>query len=157
MKHFAILCCLSLAAFAQQSVPAQPPSALDQVLISNSKAVLEAQKAKDIESLKRLLNDSFQQVGSDGKLSDTDGRLNDKEQALNEAKDGNLKDYSVYSFKLLKVDDNAVIVTYDAIIHMPEGDNGLAPRYQRFSDLWVRQGDQWSLRFRQSTPARHID
>jgi hypothetical protein len=64
----------------------------------------------------------------------------------------------VYGAKVLAVNDTVAIVTYDAIIHMTEGDApGLAPRYQHFSDLWVKQGDQWRLRFQQSTAVRHID
>ncbi len=46
---------------------------------------------------------------------------------------------------------------FDAIIHMSEGDDGLAPRYQHFSDVWVKQGDQWRLRFQQATARRPID
>jgi hypothetical protein len=59
--------------------------------------------------------------------------------------------------KLVPVDDNAVILTYKGILRQLEGDDVLAPRYQHFSDLWVRQGNQWKLKFRQSTPRRPID
>jgi len=151
MKHFAILFCFSLACFTQTSTSAKPLSALDQALVANSKAVFEAEKTKDVGSLKRLLSDDFQQVGSEGKLHQSDDLLDD-------AKDGKLEDYSVYGAKVLPVNDTVAVVTYDAIIHMPEGDApGRAPRYQHFSDLWVKQGDQWRLRFQQSTAVRHID
>lgn len=151
MKHLAILFCFSMACFAQTSISAKPLSALDQALIANSKAVFEAEKTKDVDSLMRLLADDFEQVGSEGKLHQSDDLLDD-------AKDGKLEDYSVYGVKVVPVDDTAAIVTYDAIIHMPEGDTpGRAPRYQHFSDLWVKQGDQWRLRFQQSTAVRHID
>jgi len=41
---------------------------------------------------------------------------------------------------------------------MPEGDApGMAPRYQHISDLWVKQDDQWRLKFQQATAARPID
>jgi hypothetical protein len=40
---------------------------------------------------------------------------------------------------------------------MTEGDDLLAPRYQHLSDVWVKQGDQWRLRFQQATARRPID
>lgn len=138
---------LSLAAFAQT---AKAPSPLDQALIESSKAVLEAQKTKNTDFLKHTLTDDFRLVGSEGKL-------HDREEFVGEAGEGTLKDYSVYSLHVLPVNEDAAIVTYDGIIHMPEGDFDVAPRYQHFSDLWVKQGEQWRLRFRQATPRRPID
>jgi hypothetical protein len=41
---------------------------------------------------------------------------------------------------------------------MREGDDpGMAPRYQKVSDLWVKQGSDWRLKFEQATPVRPID
>jgi len=122
----------------------------EQMLISQSQAVAQAEKAKDGDVLKRLLADDFQQVGSEGKL-------HDKDDVMGDAKDGKLTDYTLYNLKVLAVDDNAVIVTYDAVIHMAEGDDLLAPRYQHISDVWVKQGEQWRLRFQQATARRPID
>lgn len=139
---------LSLAAFTQTA--SKPLSSLEQTLIDNTKAVPEAQKTKNTEFLKRTLTDDFRAVGSEG-------RLHDKEEFVGDASDGQLQDYTVYNLRVLPVDDNAAIVTYDGIIHMPEGDTDIAPRYQHFSDLWVKQGDQWRLRFQQATPRRPID
>jgi hypothetical protein len=55
------------------------------------------------------------------------------------------------------VDDNAAIVTCDAVIHGTEGDNILVPHYQHLSFVWVKQVDQWRLRFEQATARRPID
>jgi hypothetical protein len=33
----------------------------------------------------------------------------------------------------------------------------MAPRYQKVSDLWVKQGSDWRLKFEQATPVRPID
>jgi hypothetical protein len=47
---------------------------------------------------------------------------------------------------------DAAIVTYDAIVReAPEEDQGPPPRYQHFSSVWVKQGDQWKLKFHQAT------
>ena len=68
------------------------------------------------------------------------------------------QDYYTYNLRVLPVNDDVAVVTYDCIIHMPEGDApGMAPRYQHISDLWVKQNDQWRLRFQQATAARPID
>ncbi len=148
------LLCLSfsLAGFAQgPGTPAKSLSPLEQVLISNTNAVPEAQKSRNVDFLRRTLTDDFVFVGSEG-------RLHDKAEIVESARDGELKDYYTYNLQVLPVDDNAAVVTYDCIIHMPEGDApGMAPRYQHISDLWVKQGDQWRLKFQQATAARPID
>jgi len=156
MKKFlfifvACIWCFSLAAFAQSSAQAKPLSELEQTLITNTKAIPEAQKTKDVAVLKRMLTDDFIAVGSEG-------HLHDKEEVLGSAHDGELKDYYAYNLRVVPVNGEAAIVTYDCVIHMPEGDApGMAPRYQHISDLWVKQGDQWRLRFQQATAARPVD
>ncbi len=148
-----VLCIsFSLAGFAQSPRnSAKPLSPLEQALISNTKAVPEAQKGRNVDFLKRTLTDDFVFVGSEGKL-------HDKEEILGSAREGELQDYYSYNLRVLPVNDEVAVVTYDCIIHMPEGDApGMAPRYQHISDLWVKQNDQWRLRFQQATAARPID
>jgi hypothetical protein len=150
-----LFCCsiaFSVSSFGQASGnQTKPLSPLEQTLIANTKAIPEAQKAKDVPFLKRTLTDDFVAVGSEG-------RLHDKEEILGSAHEGELKDYYAYNLRVVPVNDEAAIVTYDCVIHMPEGDApGMAPRYQHISDLWVKQEDQWRLRFQQATAARPID
>jgi hypothetical protein len=145
---FAFLIFLSVSCLAQNM--GISATQLQQSLVAQTQAVAQAQKSKDGDTLKRLLTDDFQQVGSEGKL-------HDKDDFTGDAKDGKLTDYTLYNFKVLPVDGTAAIVTYDAVIHMTEGDDLLAPRYQHFSDVWVKQGDQWRLRFQQATARRPID
>jgi len=148
----ACLFCVSIAGFAQApGRQAKSLSPLEQTLIANTNAVPEAQKSRNVDFLKRTLTDDFVAVGSEGKL-------HDKEDILASAHDGELKDFYTYNLRVLPVNDNTAIVTYDCIIHMPEGDApGMAPRYQHISDLWVKQDEQWRLRFQQATAARPID
>jgi hypothetical protein len=151
LRVFACLLCFSLAGFAQASGNSKPLSTLEQTLIANSNAVPEAQKNKNADFLKRTLTDDFVFVGSEGKL-------HEKEEMLESARGGELKDYYTYNPRVLPVNDTAAIVTYDCVVHMPEGEApGMAPRYQRFSDLWVKQDDQWRLKFQQATAARPVD
>lgn len=148
------LLCLSfsMAGFAQVSGNVSKPlTPLEQTLIANTNAVPEAQKSKNVDFLKRTLTDDFVSVGSEGKL-------HDKEEAIDSARNGELKDFYTYDLRVVPVNDEAAIVTYDCIVHMSEGDApGVAPRYQHISDLWVKQGDQWRLKFQQATAARPID
>jgi hypothetical protein len=137
----------SLPAFAQADKPLSP---LEQTLIDSTKAIPEAQKTKNADFLKRTLTDDFRVVGSEG-------RLHGREEFIGDAADGTLKEYTVYNVHVLPVSETSAIVTYDAVIQEPEGDFDVAPRYQYFSDLWVKQGDQWKLRFQQATPRRPID
>lgn len=157
MRHSGLIACLlcfafSLAGLAQASGNSSKPlSPLEQALISSTNAVPEAQKSKNVDFLKRTLTDDFVLVGSEG-------RLHDKEEIVESAREGELKDYYTYNLRVVPVNDEAAVVTYDCIIHMPEGDApGMAPRYQRISDLWVKQNDQWRLKFQQATAARPID
>ena len=152
LAFIACLLCFSIVTFAQvQGNAPKPLSPLEQSLIASTKAVPEAQKSKNVDFLKRTLTDDFVFVGSEG-------RLHDKEEIIETARDGELKDYYTYNLRVVPVDDEAAVVTYDCIIHMPEGDApGMAPRYQHISDLWVKQDDQWRLKFQQATPARPID
>jgi hypothetical protein len=151
------LFCLSVtgctaAAFAQAAGDqSKPLSQLEQTLIANTKAIPEAQKAKNVDLLRRTLTNDFAAVGSEG-------RLHDKEEMMESARDGELKDYYTYNLRVLPVNDETAVVTYDCIVQMPEGDApGMAPRYQHISDLWVKQDDRWRLRFQQATPARPVD
>jgi hypothetical protein len=155
MKKLSFIICLfyfSIAAFAQTSGrQSKPLSPVEQTLIANTDAVPEAQKSRNVDFLKRTLTDDFVSVGSEGKL-------HDKEEMLTSAHDGELKDFYTYNLRVVPVNDETAIVTYDCIIHMPEGDApGLAPRYQHISDLWVKPDDQWRLRFQQATAALPID
>ena len=122
-----------------RGISSKPLSPLEQTLISNTNAVPEAQKSRNVDFLKRTLTDDFVFVGSEGKL-------HDKEEIVGSASEGELKDYYTYNLRVLPVNDQVAVVTYDCIIHMPEGDApGMAPRYQHLSDLWVKQNDEWRL------------
>jgi hypothetical protein len=135
----------------REQVSSPPLTPLEQTLIAQTKAVAEARKSRNLDVLKRTLTGDFLAVGSQGGLQE-------REEILNSAQDGELKDYSIYNLRVVPVNVGAAIVTYDCIIHMPEGEApGMAPRYQRLSEVWVKQDDQWRLRFQQATVARAMD
>jgi len=107
-------------------------------------------KTKDVNTLNQLLAGDFKQITSAG-------RAEDRGELVSEAGEGSLRDFTIYNPEFIVIDDNSAIVTYNLIVTMPEGDDQWAPRYQKISDLWVRSGNEWRLKFEQATPLRPVD
>jgi hypothetical protein len=143
MRHFMLI----LLAIVAVSVPliAQPSPGADQQLITTEKSLPDAEKKKDAEFFKRALADDFIEVA-------IDGHVYDKHDLLLGLSSVNLSDYFVYNFRVLYLNDGAAVVTYDAVLHVTY-DGERAPRYQHLSSVWVNQGGEWKLKFRQATPA----
>ncbi len=138
-----LLCLMSGRVFAQNTAGSP--------LVDKTKAVLQAWKGKDVAALNQALAQDFVAVGSEG-------HLHDRSELIDSAREGELQDFQAYNFRVIQINDAAVMVTYDCVIKMPEGDApNMAPRYQHLSDLWVNQGGEWKLRFQQATAARPID
>jgi hypothetical protein len=154
MKHkftlFAMCVFAGLACCAQTVASSGQANPIQTMLFDNTKTIFEAQKTKNASTLDSFLSSDFHEVGSEG-------MLHDRKEFLDDVGEGYLKEYSLYDAELVPVDESAVILTYKGILRQLEGDDVLAPRYQHFSDLWVKQGDQWKLKYRQSTPRRPID
>jgi hypothetical protein len=138
---------LSAAFSAAQDTP---PISADtaHLLIAQTKAIPAAQKSKSYDVLQQLLADGFAMVGSEGKP-------HGRGELIGEA--GELEDYALYDIELIPLNGETALVSYNSIVKEPEGDTGLAPRYQRITDVWVKQGPDWKLKFQQSTPLRPID
>src|SRR6266496_975843 len=134
-------------------VTAQTPQAdggpLAQDLIAKSKGIHTLTESKNPNGLKALLADDFEIVGREGKL-------HERGELLGDAAGGILRDFQFYDPKVVQIDSGTALVTYNLIVTMLEGDDLLAPRYQKVSDLWVRQGSEWRLKFEQATPLRPI-
>lgn len=150
---FAILFCTSFAwitraksAAAHPSVDSKSLSPLEQQLISFEKAIPEAQKKHDIDFYKHTLTDDFVAVG-------TDAKLHAKDEILEDLRSADLVEYRPYDIQVVQLNDGAAVVTYDVIIEMSRYDEDI-PRYQHISSIWVKQGDQWKLRFQQATAAQ---
>lgn len=158
MKSLFRVVCLSLAVallftarFAQGEQSAQNSGSLVQELMERSNEVHRLQKSKNVKGIKLLLADDFEYVGGDG-------RLHHRDELFEEMQDGTLRDFQLYEPRAIQIDSNTALLTYSAIIDRREGDEpGMAPRYQKVTDLWVRQGNDWRLKFEQATPVRPID
>jgi len=138
MKIFLLLLTLATTALAQ-TAPQEASKSLTHALLN-----------KDAATVKSLLADNISIIWSDGKLYD-------RADLLDLAQQGAIQEYTPYNIRLVPVDNNSAIVTYDCIIQMPEGDTGLAPRYQHVSELWLKQGETRKLVFLQFTADRPVD
>jgi len=119
---------------------------LTELLLAKEKSLPEAQKRKDVDFFKNITTDDFLEVAADAKVYSKDEMM----EGLNVV---NLENYSIYDAKVLPLNDNAAVVTYDAIVQMSVGDER-APRYQHVSSVWVNQGGKWLLKFQQATAAQ---
>jgi hypothetical protein len=136
---------------AQNGQSTENSGSLVQVLMEKSNQVQSLRKSKDLNGIKLLLTDDFDYVGGDG-------RLHHRDELLGDMQDGTLRDFKLYEPQAVQIDSSAALLTYNAILDMREGDDpGMAPRYQKVSDLWVKQGSEWRLKFEQATPVRPID
>jgi hypothetical protein len=142
---------LSANVLAQASQSTENSGSLVQVLTEKSNEVHSLRKSKDVNGIKMLLTDDFDYVGGDG-------RLHHRDELLGDMQDGTLRDFKLYEPQAVQIDSGAALLIYNAIVDMREGDDpGMAPRYQKVSDLWVKQGSDWRLKFEQATPVRPID
>jgi hypothetical protein len=150
----ALLILAALPVFAADPKPAPPApkpeaqqlTALEQQLIGYEKAMPEAQKKKDMDFYKRTLADDFIAVG-------TDAKVHPRAEILADLPAIELKEYRIYDAHVVPLNDSAAVVTYDVIIEMGKYDED-TPRYQHISSIWVKQGDQWKLKFQQATAAQ---
>jgi hypothetical protein len=163
-RYFAVLFLCSVAimpALAQQGtragkVPASAEtlpltnrrnlSPLEQILIANTKAVPAAWKKKDAYFFKRTLTDDFLEVAIDGKVYG-------KNDVLEGVHMADVQEYSPYDAQVVPINDSAALVTYDCIVRMTLGEESV-PRYQHITYVWVKQGEEWRLKFQQATAAQ---
>jgi len=146
-----LLLLVSASGLAQSGQSADSSGSLVQVLMEKSSEVNSLRKSKNVNGIKLLLTADFEYVGGDG-------RLHHRDELLDDMQDGTLRDFKLYEPRAVQIDSMAALLTYNAILDMREGDDpGMAPRYQKVSDLWIKQGNDWRLKFEQATPVRPID
>lgn len=142
-------CALSVAAVAQ-APSSKPPTPFEQSLISAENSYIAAVKKGDPDFFKRTLTDDFSFVGFDGELGE-------RQDMIDGFSSGGI-DILAYEMKVIPINDDAAIVTYNVVLRVPPSeDQGPPPRYQHFSTTWVKQGDSWKMKFQQMTPSHWGD
>jgi hypothetical protein len=150
---FALLSCLAIGTPSQgQTQPSDKnPTILEQSLTAAEKKLIDAKKKDDKAFFRQTLADDFTLVG-------VDGVLHEKQDAVDELGDTGLLEIRPYDLKVVPINEDAAIVTYDAVVReAPQQDQGPPPRYQHFSSVWVQQDGQWKLKFHQSSAAHWGD
>jgi hypothetical protein len=155
MKSILLLVCVLMfcaASLAQSAQSSGDPEA--QALIAKSRSVLETEKSKDVSTLSDLLADNFRSI-------DLAGDFGSRQEMLATTREGFLQDFLFYEPQAFRIDNDSVLVSYnmaitlsDAAIKQLAEDNLVFPRYSKVSDLWVRLGSDWKLKFEQTTPVR---
>jgi hypothetical protein len=122
---------------------AQPSNASSfaQKLIDLQKELVSAQERGDAAYVRNALADDFTAI-------ETNGGTTDKADLVRDLHPTNRPQRAaiLYQFEVLQLDENCAVVTYNAVFPGKELD-----RYQHLSDTWVKQGQEWTLKFQQST------
>jgi hypothetical protein len=139
-----------IPAATQEAAPAKALTPFEQTLLSGEKNFIAAAKKGDSAFFKRTLAEDFSFVGFDGQLYE-------RQDMIDQFSGGGV-DLQPYNMKVVSAGDGVAIVTYDVIVRVPpEEDQGPPPRYQRWTSVWVKQGDAWKLKFQQTTPTHWGD
>ncbi len=148
MKHslgiFILLVFSVFGSVGQTTAPAKQPSAFDQALMDAEKGFIAAAKKGDAAFFKRTLTPDFSFVAFDGQLYGRQDMLDQFSQPGT--------DILPYEMGVIRLGDDTAIVTYNVVLRVPAAeDQGPPPRYQHFSTVWVKQGDNWKMKFQQMT------
>jgi len=146
-----LLCCaVAVGRTGQANAPSKPLSPLEQTLMAAEKNFVVAAKKGDKAYFKRTLTDDFSFVSFDGQLYS-------RQDMIDQVGDGGM-DLMPYDMKVVSAGEGVAIVTYDVVLRVPAAeDQGPPPRYQHFSTVWVKQGDDWKMKFQQMTASHWGD
>ena len=129
------------AAELQHPPQPKPLSPFEQSVVDAQKAFLEAVDRGDAAYVKNAVADDFLVIT-------TNGDSGTKTELVDSVHPSPKRGHApiLYDFHVVTINDNAAIVTYK----VADPGAGLE-RYQHLSDTWVKQGDQWKLKFEQTT------
>lgn len=137
---------LTIGASVRTSHQIQSPTPLTQQLVDLEKKFGDAQKRHDRDAVNNTLTSDFLSISSNGEAQT-------KADLLSDLASDEDQEYRIYNAQAVALDDNAGVLTYDVIVRMVHYDED-TPRYQRVSSVWVKQGNDWKLKFRQATPTQ---
>ena len=129
---------------APQPAAASP---VEKLLEGNVKTEWEAFKNKDKKAYSDLLADDFM-----GIEDDTQGMRN-KYHAVEEIDRSVVVSYNLFAFRVLPLNPNAALVTYELTMLFPPK---AQVRFKRvlISEVWLKHEGQWKMRYYQETRVR---
>lgn len=111
-----------------------------QDLVAMQKAFIAAQERGDAEYVKNAVAEGFTGI-------ETNGGTTDRAEFIRvEPGEKPGKPPILYDFRVIPLDADCAVVTYDAVFPGNERE-----RYQHVSDTWVNQDGHWKLKFQQIT------
>jgi hypothetical protein len=126
---------------------ASAQSPLESLLEGNVKSEWEAFKNKDKKAYSDLLTEGFMAVEDDGQ------GMRDKNAAASEIDRSVVTSYNLFAFRVLPLNPNAALVTYELTMLFPPK---AQVRFKRvlISELWLKRDGQWKMRYYQETRVR---
>ena len=114
----------------------------DQLIASEKRVIWEAVLKKQMDVLRSSLADEYLDVSDVGVFT--------KSETLQLIPDLTIRDYSLDKFRVIRVDKDSAIVTYEAVQHwMIKGQE--APSHVRATSVWVNRGGKWLVVFHQES------
>jgi len=130
---------ISVSLSLAQTPQSKPLSPFEQELINNENQFMQALAEKNVAYVSQSVADDFKGVG-------TNGDFYDRDELVGMAHEGLPKDIRAYELRVVRLNDDSAVVTYNLIIP------GARPRYRHMSDTWAKDGGKWKLKFQQYTP-----
>jgi hypothetical protein len=120
---------------------------LQSLLAANVKSEWDAFQKKDKKAYSDLLADDFAAVEDDNQGMRT------KTAAAGEVDRSNINKYNLYALKVIPLNPNAALVTYELTMLFPPK---VKFRFKRVlvSELWVKRDGKWLERYYQETHVR---
>ena len=122
------------------------PSETD--MIVKEKAAWDTIKKKDYEGFGNMLASDYVEV--------TDEKVFDKAGIVADVKDFNLTDATFSDWKMLPIDNDAVILTYQTTLKATFKGDEVPPGPYRSAAVWVNRDGKWLDFYYQQTPVKNM-
>jgi len=127
-------------------VKSAAPSEAD--MFAKEKAAWDTIKKKDYDAFGNMLATDYIEV--------TDGGVFDKAGIVADVRDFNLTDATFSDWKMLPIDNDAVILTYQTTLKATYKGDEVPPGPYRSAAVWVNRDGKWSAFYYQQTPVKNM-
>ena len=117
-------------------------------MFAKEKAAWDTIKKKDYDAFGNMLASDYLEV--------TDGGVFDKAGIVADVKDLNLTDATFSDWKMLPIDNDAVILTYQTTLKATYKGDEVPPGPYRSAAVWVNRDGKWSAFYYQQTPVKNM-
>jgi|SRR5215813_1556664 len=122
-----------------------PPSVTEADITAREKATWEALKKKDYPGFGELLANDYLEVGGEG--------VYDKQGIINNVKDLTLSDVTFSDWKMIPVDKDTALLTYQVTIKGANKNQEIPPGPYRAGAVWQNRDGKWVVVYYQETLA----